>query len=95
LRKIFDEFTNAFHASPCERLPPLNSLRRPPHAPRRIWFILRSVRLAVAHGGDDYAFVPSVAPANHTERFFNRVSIHVRKILPIKMFLSLSLSQTF
>jgi hypothetical protein len=75
----------------------LRSIRcvNPPHAPRPIWFILRSVRLAIAHGGDDYAFVPSVAPSNHTERFFNRVSIHVRRILPIKMFLSLSLSQTF
>jgi hypothetical protein len=52
----------------------------PPHAPRRIWFISRSVRLAVAHGGDDYAFVPSVAPSNRTERIFNLISTHARKI---------------
>jgi hypothetical protein len=51
----------------------LRSIRcvNPPHAPRRIWFISRSVRLAVAPGGDDYAFVPSVAPSNRTERLSN------------------------
>jgi len=31
--------------------------------------------VAVAPGGDDYAFVPAVAPSYHTERFINRVSI--------------------
>jgi len=48
----------------------LHSIRcaNPPHAPRRIRFIWRSVRLAVAPGGDDYAFVPSVAPSTRTER---------------------------
>jgi hypothetical protein len=48
----------------------LRSIRcaNPPHAPRRIRFIWRSVRLAVAPGGDDYAFVPTVAPSSRTER---------------------------
>ncbi len=51
----------------------LRSIRcaNPPLAPRRIRFIWRSVRLAVAPGGNDYAFVPSVAPSNRTERLSN------------------------
>ena len=45
-------------AGPCRRLTPLIAPRQPTARAATDWYYWRSVRLPVACGGDDYAFVP-------------------------------------
>ena len=62
----------------------------PPHAPQRLEHG-RSVPLAVALGGNDYAFVPPAAPSSRTARLF----ILVVQIFPSHGAISELSEQTF
>lgn len=60
--------TSVTRAGQCGRLTPLISLRQSTAHATKVVVYWRSVRLPVACGGDDYAFVPSAAPSSRTDR---------------------------
>src|ERR1700687_300863 len=61
--------TSVIRAGLCGQLTSLITLRQFTAHAATDYFHRRSVRFPVAVGGDNYAFVPPVAPSNRTDRF--------------------------